>query len=295
MNNDITETKICTNCKKVKLKYIDFAQVNRKNRPNPQVRPQCRVCRSELEMERRNKDAASREAYLARSKAWRDNNKEKIQNYHLDKRDANLERFKEYREENKENIKVYKKIYSQKPENKTKRNEKDKKRRKEDEAYRIMNNLRTRIYNVLKQKKTDRSDKLIGCNKTQLQQWISSQFYDNLSWDNYAEVWQIDHVIPIAFFDLTDKKQQLLAFNWSNLRPLYSEENGNKKDKIVEKAIREHIKTLDNFIIKNSGYHTNNETCLCQRLTASEGKNSRDKRSFRSFLKWTISSECILN
>ena len=293
MSHDITETKVCTYCKETKLKFIDFALVKKKNRPNPQVRPQCRLCRSKVEMERRNKDEASREAYLKRSKQWRENNKEKIKNYHLEKRDVNLERFKEYREENKEKIKMSKKLYQQKPENKVKRNEKDKQRRKEDETFRIMTNIRTRIHNVLKQNKTDKTDKLLGCNKTQLHYWLSYQLHDDLTWDNYADVWQIDHVVPLAFFDMTDQKQQLLAFNWSNLRPLYSDDNSFKNDKIVETDIRNHIKTFDNFILNNSGYHADDNCCLCQRLSASEGKNSQDDGSFESFLKWIISSESI--
>lgn len=294
MSHDMTETKVCTYCKETKLKYVDFALVKKKNRPNPQVRPQCRLCRSKVEMERRNKDEANREAYLNRLKQWRENNKEKITNYHMEQRDANLERFKQYREENGEKIKLYKKTYQQKPENKAKRNEKDKQRRKDDETFRIMANIRTRIHNVLKQNKTDKTDKLLGCNKTQLHSWLSYQLYDDLTWVNYADVWQIDHVVPLAFFDMTDKRHQLLAFNWSNLRPLYADENSSKNDSIVETHIRNHIKTVDKFISLNSGYHVSNETCWCQRFKASEGKNSQDERDFTSFLKWIISNDSII-
>jgi hypothetical protein len=237
MDYDMKETKTCTFCKQEKLKYIDFALVNKKNKPKPEVRSQCRICRSKVEMERRNKDEKNREAYLARSKAWREVNKEKVKQYHLDKKDENLQRFKEYRETNKEKIKLYKKDYSQKPENKAKRNEKARERKKVDEKFRIMSNIRTRIHNVLKQNKTDTTDKLLGCNKTQLIQWLAYQLYDDLTWDNYGEVWHIDHVIPLAFFDLIDKRQQLLAFNWSNLRPLYANKNLEKNNNELLKKI----------------------------------------------------------
>jgi hypothetical protein len=288
MNTDNTTTKICTCCKQEKLKYVDFAFVNKKNRPNPQVRPQCRECRSKVEMQRRNRDEGSRQAYLQRSKDWRDANKSKINDYHVRNREDNLKRFKEYREKNKENIKESKKAYYSKPENKLHRNAKDKERKKEDISFRLMANIRTRIHNVLKSNKCDKTDKLLGCTKIQLIEWLSQQFSDDMSWNNYAKLWQIDHVIPLAFFDLTDLSQQKLAFNWSNLRPLYSQVNLEKNDSIIEEYVRDHVTTFNRISPMNSGYQVTNDTCWCLRFNIS-GNNSQDERSFQDFLKWTIS------
>lgn len=283
-----TETKVCTRCKEEKLKWIEFAIVQRKNRPNPQVRPQCRKCRSTYEMERRDKD---REAFLERQKRWRESNKEKIKSYHEDKKEANLERFKSYRETNKEQIKAYKVAYNKKPENKAKRNEKQRERRQQDKVFQIMCNIRTRIHNILKQNKTERTDKLLGCTKTQLISWLQYQFSDDLDWSNYGTEWHIDHVIPLAFFDLLNKEQQLLAFNWSNLRPLNAPENLSKNDTIVQTAIINHSSNLTKFVLNNEGYQNNTSTCWSLRLAQSDGKNSRDDGNFESFLKWIISNE----
>jgi hypothetical protein len=288
MDYDITVKKICTHCKEEKLRFVDFSTIIRKNRKNPQIQSQCKQCHSKTTTESRNKD---REKYLARQAQWREKNKEKIKAYHEDEREANLIRFKEYRRINKEAIKLAKHKHSQNPENKAKRNEKARLRKRLDSAFRIMANVRTRIHNILKQNKVEKTDKLLGCNKTQLKIWLNFQLYDNLTWDNYGYTWHIDHIIPLAFFDLSDVNEQLLACNWSNLRPLYVEENLSKNDKILENEIRNHIKIVDSFLELNSGYQANNDTCWCRRLKVSVGENSQDTRSFEDFLKWTISSE----
>ena len=48
----------------------------------------------------------------------------------------------------------------------------------------------------------------------------------------YGAVWQIDHCLPIASFNLLDEKDMKKCFNWINLRPMYSNENNSKKDEI---------------------------------------------------------------
>ena len=48
----------------------------------------------------------------------------------------------------------------------------------------------------------------------------------------YGSVWQIDHCLPIASFNLLDENDMKKCFNWYNLRPMYSNEKNSKKDKI---------------------------------------------------------------
>jgi len=48
-----------------------------------------------------------------------------------------------------------------------------------------------------------------------------------MTWDNYGE-WHIDHETPCAAFDLTDPVQQSNCFHYSNLQPLWAEENRRK-------------------------------------------------------------------
>ena len=49
---------------------------------------------------------------------------------------------------------------------------------------------------------------------------------------NYGSVWQLDHCLPIASFTLLDENDMKKCLYWINLRPMYSNENISKNDKI---------------------------------------------------------------
>jgi len=55
-----------------------------------------------------------------------------------------------------------------------------------------------------------------------------------MTWDNWTlDGWHIDHIKPLASFDLTDRKQLLEACHYTNLQPLWAKDNLTKNDKII--------------------------------------------------------------
>jgi hypothetical protein len=56
-----------------------------------------------------------------------------------------------------------------------------------------------------------------------------------MTWENYGKVWHVDHEKPLGgkLFDLTNPKDCEIAFHWSNLQPLFAEENLRKSNKII--------------------------------------------------------------
>ena len=47
-----------------------------------------------------------------------------------------------------------------------------------------------------------------------------------MTWENYGRMgWHMDHIIPLANFDLTDRQQFLEACHYTNLQPLWWQEN----------------------------------------------------------------------
>ena len=51
---------------------------------------------------------------------------------------------------------------------------------------------------------------------------------------NHGKVWHIDHITPIASFNLTDPRQQAKCFHYTNLQPLWAYENLSKGAKIIK-------------------------------------------------------------
>lgn len=92
--------------------------------------------------------------------------------------------------------------------------------------------LRDRFYKVVVSarigKKHFKTETLIGCSYIEFVEHIESQFLEGMNWNNHGygeNKWHIDHIIPISKFDLSNKEQQLKAFNFKNLRPLWQIDN----------------------------------------------------------------------
>ena len=72
---------------------------------------------------------------------------------------------------------------------------------------------------------------LLDCSISELKLYIESQFQSGMTWDNYG-AWHLDHVIPCDAYDLSDPEQQKLCFHYTNLQPLWAEENLMKHNKL---------------------------------------------------------------
>lgn len=74
----------------------------------------------------------------------------------------------------------------------------------------------------------DRFIPWLGCSGKQLREWLERQFKGHMTHDNYGKCWSIDHIVPLASFDLSDPDQYAMAANFNNLQPLYCKANSNK-------------------------------------------------------------------
>jgi hypothetical protein len=48
--------------------------------------------------------------------------------------------------------------------------------------------------------------------------WIELQFEDGLAWDNFGKSWQLDHIIPVVYFDSANQDDLRLCWNFTNIR-----------------------------------------------------------------------------
>ena len=103
-----------------------------------------------------------------------------------------------------------------------------KERAKTDINYRIAHNIRGRLSAALSRyskKKKASHVKDLGCTFSFLVKYIETRFVDGMSWDNYGDSWSIDHVKPMASFNLAKKSEQKKACHYTNLQPMFSLEN----------------------------------------------------------------------
>lgn len=100
-------------------------------------------------------------------------------------------------------------------------------------SNKIAMRMRKRLWSALKTNvKADKTFNLVGCSTEHLIQYLESKFLPGMSWDNYGKSgWHVDHIKPLALFDLSDKAQQNLAFHYTNLQPLWWRDNLSKGDK----------------------------------------------------------------
>jgi hypothetical protein len=66
--------------------------------------------------------------------------------------------------------------------------------------------------------------RLLGCDVSQLWEHLESMFQEGMTKENYGK-WHVDHIKPCASFDMYDPEQQKQCFHYSNLQPLWAEDN----------------------------------------------------------------------
>jgi hypothetical protein len=137
-----------------------------------------------------------------------------------------------YRLENKDKILEGKKKERQKYKgriNATKRKYETKKR-KEDPSWKLMKNIRHRIYKSVRDK-TEKSKDLLGISIEAYRSYLDFKMEEWMNWDNYGTDWEIDHIKPVAAFNLEIKEERMACFNWENTQPLKKSENLKKHAK----------------------------------------------------------------
>lgn len=71
---------------------------------------------------------------------------------------------------------------------------------------------------VLEQHKSAVYAPYFGLDNTRFREWVEVQFESDLSWENFSEKWQFDHVLPVAYFDFTNDSDLRLCWNFINIR-----------------------------------------------------------------------------
>ena len=163
----------------------------------------------------------------------KDDVKERTKSYYNDNKDLRKSQMKSYQIVNKNKIKAYNKTWRKSTKNI--RSNKRRERIKHDVQYKLSESLRRRLRCALNGNyKSGSAVRDLGCTIDELKSYLESKFQSGMTWDNWTiDGWHIDHIKPLASFDLTDRKQMLEACHYTNLQPLWATDNLSKSDKIL--------------------------------------------------------------
>jgi len=111
---------------------------------------------------------------------------------------------------------------------------------KTDINYKIRRVLRKRFGETVKKEyRKGKIVDLLGCSVEEFKKYLETKFKEGMSWNNYGlRGWHIDHIIPCSKFDLIKEEEQKKCFHFSNLQPLWWNENLSKGNRLLEPDIR---------------------------------------------------------
>jgi hypothetical protein len=247
-DNRIKHRTICKDCRS--NNYSEYAKTN-----SLTIKIKCNVCSIVLDQENSVKNRPickschnskcneykkiNKEKVCENHKEYYDKNKEKIsdyyKNHYKENKDTYMENNRKWREENREIINI-------------KANE----RFATDPIARLKKNCRKRIHSALKNSNSKSTLKLIDCNIDFLKEWLSYNFQDGMTMDNYGYYWHVDHVIPCSLFDLTNQDEVNNCFRWTNLQPLEAATNLSKQNKLDKTEVEEHYIKVKKFATEHN-------------------------------------------
>lgn len=230
-------TKTCSKCGETK----ELSEFSRDKSCKDGLQRRCRACQAAWYLDNRKKVSESRrayyeankeayaerarrnrednkEAYAERDREYAESNRERISErkrlYYLDNRDEILDRCREYRLRNRGECAERQRSYRRA-------------RYQGDPAYAMVARLRSRLRDALNGKaKPTSTMELVGCSAEKLCAWIEMHFAEGMTWENRGK-WHIDHIRPVASFE---DPADPACWHWSNLQPLWAEDNLRKGD-----------------------------------------------------------------
>lgn len=158
-----------------------------------------------------------RAMYRANSEVY----KERMATRYSEKKDSILEANRAYQKKNKDSLRVYQRNYVRL-------------RRRSDENFRLKCILRNIIWKSVthsgKKRPGGRTAELLGYQPEDLKKHISMLMTKGMTWENYGK-WHIDHMRPLSTFDLSTVEGIQLANSLHNLQPMWAKKNLKKNSK----------------------------------------------------------------
>lgn len=230
--------KICSKCKIEK----DVCEFYKNPKKEGEVRTRCKKCMNKISLEN----------YYQNVETERERRRKYHKQYYLENKEKENLRNKTFRENNLEKIREIQRLSSKKIRDRDPEKHRDKtrewrknnpdynvqynqNRRKTDIFFKFKTNVRNRIREFLKTKNINKKNKtfdIVGCSPNYLREHIEKQFLEGMNWENYGFYgWHIDHKITLS--SAKNEEEILKLFHYTNLQPLWAEDNLKKSNKII--------------------------------------------------------------
>lgn len=138
---------------------------------------------------------------------------------HMKNRDRNIKKVKQWASNNAEHIRKYKRNYN-------------KMRRTTDQNFRLREQIRRHTRRALSGNiSTELAVSTLGCTSQEFREYLRRNLSHELMWENVSK-YQIDHIRPLADFDLTQEEQYKTAAHYTNVElvlPAVNYARANKK------------------------------------------------------------------
>jgi hypothetical protein len=214
----------------------------------------CKLCHKDYREKNKSRILSNRKAYYKnnaerlreKSSLYYDSHRDLVRIsravYRAKNRDVILEKKRadwvKHSTENKKKLKTYRE------DNKKILNEKRKERLRCDVEFKIKCSLRMRLSSAVRKsiKGGSKSGSAVACLGIPIEhfkRYLESKFYPRsktgelMTWFNYGRSgWHIDHIVALSNFDLRDISQVRVACHYTNLQPLWCEDNLEKGYKL---------------------------------------------------------------
>jgi hypothetical protein len=178
---------------------------------------------------------------LAQARAWKAQNKERANEY-----------TRKWKVENREHVSEYNKSYDAENRDVIQKRQTayHLARAKTDPNFKLAKMLRSRYHVVLKTGRLDESSlEILGCSIHNFKRWLEFRFREDMTFANHGKVWDLDHVVPIAKFDLHGNEEEIRkCFHWTNFQPLYGSSNKSKNSRVTSEEIKHHEDKITTFL-----------------------------------------------
>lgn len=236
--------KLCSKCKEEKS-LSEF--YNKSSSPDGKMGA-CKSCRKsydkaryerkkeEIQTASRNRWRQRKDKYKVAQAAWREKNRDRMneldrQRYFSD-RERNMEKRREWYRKNREKILEEKKAYFQENKREIAKNrwQAIKSCPKRMLRHSLARHTR-RAFGLCGSEKPYGTEKIVGCSWPFLREYFENLFQPGMTWENYGE-WHIDHIIPLSSAESAEEMMRLC--HYTNLQPLWASDNLSKGSKLPQ-------------------------------------------------------------